>query len=63
MLKWCFVEKVVSNSSYIWRPILFQQLIVKVVHLDIMRGGALDTLIPNKLLQYSMFQETAFLPG
>ena len=43
--------------------IFFQQYIFKVVHLEIVQGSLLNTLIPNKLLQHSMSQELAKPPG
>lgn len=46
-----------------WPRIYFQHHIFKVVHREIMHGGALNSLIPNNVLQHSMSQEPALPPG
>lgn len=46
------------NSSYTWQPFVFSRTF-KVVHLEIMQGGALNTLIPNNISQHSVSQKPA----
>ena len=42
--------------------ISFQQNIVRVVHLEVVQGGPLNTLIPNMCLQQPMSGESGLPP-
>ena len=42
--------------------ISFQQNIVRVVHLEVVQGGPLNTLIPNTCLQQPMSGESGLPP-
>ena len=43
--------------------ISFQQNIVRVVHLEVVQGGPLNTLIPNTCLQQPMSGESGLPPN
>ena len=47
---------------YFHMAAIFQQNIVRVVHLEVVQGGPLNTLIPNTCLQQPMSGESGLPP-
>ena len=62
-LSWIFLNITFTWSQF-WKmaAISFQQNIVRVVHLEVVQGGPLNTLIPNMCLQQPMSGESGLPP-